>query len=205
MKKAMKWLPLCFLVLCSCIRRQANEPVADKEDAVGSTVEASSNEVSSAEMSSSETSSTDASSVEVSSDDQASNSDTWSDAEMPETIAQTLPKTAIKRDEQGNMELYVNLDIEASEDHPNQWSLWLRDKKTGKVIFLIHTNNDAKPRWEEMTDANALEVPLEEIAAGDCDRAFLIPNAPGKVFVEGCPDARNVWSYIYDIYMQRII
>ncbi len=210
MKKAMKWLPLCFLVLCSCIRRQANEPVADKGDALGSTVEASSNEVSSAEMSSSETSSSDASSieassVEASSDDQASNSDNWSDAEMPEAIAQTLPKTAVKRDEQGNMELYVNLDIEVSEDHPNQWSLWLRDKETGKVIFLIHTNNDAKPRWEEMTDANALEVPLEEIAAGDCDRAFLIPNAPGKVFVEGCPDGRNVWSYIYDINMQRII
>ena len=83
MKKAMKWLPLCFLVLCSCIRQQANEPVADKGEAVGSTVEVPSNEVSSAEMSSSETSSPDASSVEASSEDQASNSDTWSDAEMP--------------------------------------------------------------------------------------------------------------------------
>ena len=129
----------------------------------------------------------------------------WSDAAMPEGILQTLPNTAILCDSKGSFELYKNLDIESSDDHPNQWSLWLRDKETGKVIFLIQTNNDAEPRWEEMTDANALEVPLEQIAAGECDQAFLIPNAPGKVFVEGCPDGRNIWSYIYDFYMQRII
>ena len=129
----------------------------------------------------------------------------WSDASMPEGILQTLPKTAILCDIKGSFELYKNLDIESCDEHPNQWSLWLRDKETGKVIFLIQTNNDAEPRWEEMTDANALEVPLEQIAAGDCDQVFLIPNAPGKVFVEGCPDGRNIWSYIYDIYMQRII
>ena len=129
----------------------------------------------------------------------------WSDAAMPEGILQTLPNTAILCDSKGSFELYKNLDIESSDDHPNQWSLWLRDKETGKVIFLIQTNNDAEPRWEEMTDANALEVPLEQIVAGECDQAFLIPNAPGKVFVEGCPDARNIWSYIYDFYMGRII
>ena len=124
---------------------------------------------------------------------------------MPEGILQTLPKTAILCDIKGSFELYKNLDIEPCDEHPNQWSLWLRDKETGKVIFLIQTNNDAEPRWEEMTDANALEVPLEQIAAGDCDQVFLIPKAPGKVFVEGCPDGRNIWSYIYDFYMQRII
>lgn len=129
----------------------------------------------------------------------------WSDAAMPEGILQTLPNTAILCDSKGSFELYKNLDIESSDEHPNQWSLWLKDKETGKVIFLIQTNNDAEPRWKEMTDANALEVPLEQIAAGDCDQAFLIPNAPGKVFVEGCPDARNIWSYIYDFYMGRII
>ena len=192
-------------MMCSCVSRQAKEPVADNEDTLTTKVEASAVEAVSDDVSSDDVSSAEASSNEASSGDPASKTDSWSEVELPEAIAQTLPKTAIKRDEQGNMELYVNLDIEASEDHPNQWSLWLRDKKTGKVIFLIHTNNDAAPRWEEMTDANALEVPLEQIAAGDCDRAFLIPNAPGKVFVEGCPDARNVWSYIYDIYMQRII
>ena len=124
---------------------------------------------------------------------------------MPEGILQTLPKTAILCDIKGSFELYKNLDVECCDEHPNQWSLWLRDKETGKVIFLIQTNNDAEPRWEEMTDASALEVPLEQIAAGDCDQVFLIPNAPGKVFVEGCPDGRNIWSYIYDFYMQRII
>ena len=67
----------------------------------------------------------------------------WSDASMPEGILQTLPKTAILCDIKGSFELYKNLDIESCDEHPNQWSLWLRDKETGKVIFLIQTNNDA--------------------------------------------------------------
>ena len=184
---------LLVVLMCSCARKQGDGTVAVDENAVPAAVEVE-----------------EQSAVEIAEQSAAEKADSiaynnWSDAEMADGIAQTLPNTAILCDSVGSFELYKNLDIKESDEHPNQWSLWLKDKETGKVIFLIHTNNEAEPRWEEMTDANALEVPLEQIAAGDCDRAFLIPNAPGKVYVEGCPDARNIWSYIYDIYMQRII
>ena len=186
----MRNTTLCSLLLvflaCSCVKRQTSESAEGDASAQPSVEAVESND-----------------SNETAGDSIANNN--WSDVAMPEGILQTLPKTAILCDIKGSFELYKNLDIECCDEHPNQWSLWLRDKETGKVIFLIQTNNDAEPRWEEMTDVNALEVPLEQIAAGDCDQAFLIPNAPGKVFVEGCPDGRNIWSYIYDFNMQRII
>ena len=186
----MRNTTLCSLLLvllaCSCVKRQTSESAEGDASAQPSVEAVESND-----------------SNETAGDSIANNN--WSDVAMPEGILQTLPKTAILCDIKGSFELYKNLDIECCDEHPNQWSLWLRDKETGKVIFLIQTNNDAEPRWEEMTDVNALEVPLEQIAAGDCDQAFLIPNAPGKVFVEGCPDGRNIWSYIYNFNMQRII
>lgn len=186
MRKAICWAMLSVVVLASsCIGRKDKGPVVDN-DGAGKTAnkqEATGN----------------------AGDETASIADVWSDATLPEGIAQKLPNTAVLRDVKGRMELYTNLDIAESDEHPNQWSLWLRDNKTEKVVFLIHTNNDAKPRWEQMKDRNAVEVPLEQIAAGDCDEAFLIPNGRGLVFVEGCPDSRNVWSYIYDIYNGRII
>ena len=181
MRKAICWVLLSVVVLgSSCIGRKDKGPVADNDGTLKTANDSTLEE-------------------------QASIADVWSDAMLPEGIAQKLPNTAVLRDVKGRMELYTNLDIKESDERPNQWSLWLRDNKTEKVVFLFHTNNDAEPRWEQMEGGNAVEVPLEQIAAGDCDQAFLIPNGRGLVFVEGCPDSRNVWSYIYDIYNERII
>jgi len=117
----------------------------------------------------------------------------------------TLPNTAIRKDEKAEWELYINLDVAATEDHPNQWSVWVANKQTGGVRCLFQTNNDASPKWEEMKDGDAIGVGLEEIAAGDCDVALLVPGEPYKVYVEGCPDGRNVWSYLYDMGTGHIV
>jgi len=116
-----------------------------------------------------------------------------------------LPNTAIRKDEKADWELYVNLDIKAYDDVPNQWSVWLVNKQTGSTQCLLHTNNDAAPKWEEMKDGNAIVVAPEDIAAGDCDVALLVPGDPYKVYVEGCPDGRNVWSYLYDTQTRSIL
>ena len=112
---------------------------------------------------------------------------------------QTLPNTAVQKDENAEVILYTNLDIKGTEDSNSQASVWLKYKESGKVRFLFNTNNDAKPRWNDMKDGNGVNVPIEEIAAGECDKCRLIPWDKDKVFVEGCPDSRNIWSYIYDI------
>lgn len=113
-------------------------------------------------------------------------------------IEQTLPNTALKKDESKNYELYANLDIEASQSISAQWSIWIKDKRTEKVYFLFQTNNDAEERWSEMTGNNATDVPFEEIAAGDCNNSHFLPWDDNKIFVEGSPDGHEVWSYIYD-------
>ena len=145
---------LLMALMCSCVKRQTGES-AEGDASVQTSIEA-------VEQNDSNEAAQDGN--EMARDSIVE--EDWSDASMPEGILQTLPKTAILCDIKGSFELYKNLDIECCDEHPNQWSLWLRDKETGKVIFLIQTNNDAEPRWEEMTDASALEVPLEQIAPG---------------------------------------
>ena len=52
-----------------------------------------------------------------------------------------------------------------------------------------------------MTDeeANAIDVPFSQIAAAD--KAMIAPGDVNKVIVEGCPDGRNIWTYIIDPYI----
>ena len=56
-----------------------------------------------------------------------------------------------------------------------------------------------------MQDGNGIKVSIDLIAAGDCNTALFIPWDADKIFVEGCPDRRNVWSYIIDIKTREAI
>ena len=65
--------------------------------------------------------------------------------------------------------------------------------------------NPAAPRWDQMQDGNGIKVPIDLIAAGNCFTALFIPWDADKIFVEGCPDDRNVWSYVIDIKTREAI
>lgn len=114
-----------------------------------------------------------------------------------------LPEEAELKDEDNDRELYVNVDGVGSEN--GQYSLWLRDKNTGLVTYLFATENTAAPRWSQMQDGNGIKVSIDEIAAGNCNTALFIPWDADKIFVEGCPDERNIWSYIIDIKTKEAI
>ena len=127
-------------------------------------------------------------------------------AEETEDMEETdvrLPEEAELKDEDNDRELYVNVDGVGSEN--GQWSVWMRDKITGIVTYLFATENTAAPRWSEMQDGNGIKVSIDEIAAGNCYTALFIPWDSDKIFVEGCPDDRNVWSYIIDINTKEAI
>lgn len=117
----------------------------------------------------------------------------------PEDDFQEMPEEAVLKYENSEAALYINQDVEGSESRQPQYSVWLKDKKSGEVKLLFTTNNDAESKWSQMKHGNGTKVTNEEIAAGDCDKCQLIPWDKNKVYVEGCPDSRNVWSYIYDI------
>ena len=79
-------------------------------------------------------------------------------------------------------------------------SVWLTNKRTGKVFRVCVTNPMAEAQWENMNgdQSDAIDVPLTQIAAAD--KAIIVPGDNVKIIVEGCPDARNIWSYIIDPY-----
>lgn len=121
-----------------------------------------------------------------------------------EPIAE-MPKTAVRQpDAHFQHAVYVNVDRPSANEGEIEavCSVWLADERTGTVIKVCVTNPMAELQWERMKgrDADAVDVPITQIAAAD--RAYLVPGDVSKVIVEGCPDNRNIWTYIIDPYTQ---
>ena len=125
-------------------------------------------------------------------------------AEAPDTLTQTLqepsqalPDGAVKADEVNGLFVFTKLVQKASEDSPvDVKSLWLYDQKTSRVDSLFTTNPFAELRWADM-NGSPVEVPLSQIAAAD--KVCFVPGHPQLLLVEGCPEARNIWTYIVDL------
>ncbi len=98
--------------------------------------------------------------------------------------------------------VYVNVDKSASGEGEmdDVRSVWLANERSGTVIKVCVTNPMAEPQWNKMSgkDADGVSVALTQIAAAD--KAMIAPGDVSKVIVEGCPDGRNIWTYIIDPY-----
>ena len=108
-----------------------------------------------------------------------------------------IPKTANRVDSHFQIAVYVNEDKAPNEDDLcGVYTVWLADERAGTAKKLCQTNPNAQAQWEKMKkeDSDAVEVPIDQIAIAS--KAYVAPY--GKVIVEGCPDARNVWTYIID-------
>ena len=119
--------------------------------------------------------------------------------DSPTTIVhEELPAGAEKVDETAKRALYTKVEKEASEEEPvNTVSVWIEDKETHHATRLFTTNPLSEPLWNQMKDNMPVEVALEDIAAADA--ACFIPFDTSKILVEGCPDSRNIWSYVVDL------
>ncbi len=114
-----------------------------------------------------------------------------------------MPKTAVRQpDSQPPYVLYINVDKPASSESAMDEvkSVWLANEKSGTVVKVCVTNPMAEAQWDKMSSSNAggISVPLTQIAAAD--KAMIAPGDVRKVIVEGCPDGRNIWTYIIDPY-----
>lgn len=110
-----------------------------------------------------------------------------------------LPKTAVRTDSHQQYSLYVNEEqAGADEAEVGTYSVWLADERAGTVLKVCQTNPTAAAQWERMKGekADAVDVPMQLIATAE--RAYFAPGDVSKIIVEGCPDARNVWTYIID-------
>ena len=119
-----------------------------------------------------------------------------------ETDIDSLPKSAEKTDSHFQYAVYVNKETLGDEDSGEEgvYTVWLVDERWGKAVMACRTNPTAPPQWERMEGENpdAVDVPLHLIASAS--EAWLAPGDVSKVIVQGCPDGRNVWTYIIDTF-----
>jgi hypothetical protein len=119
-----------------------------------------------------------------------------------------MPKTAVRQpDAYFQHAVYINVDRPSANEGEIETicSVWLADEKAGMVLKVCVTNPMAELQWERMQgrDADAVDVPITQIAAAD--KAYVAPGDVSKVIVEGCPDSRNIWTYIIDPYSQTAL
>ena len=112
--------------------------------------------------------------------------------------ASEMPKTAKLVDNRGQLALYVDVEKNADETH-DYYTVWLMDEKAKTVQRVCYTNPTAAAPWAEMRgeDADAVEVPIHLIATAE--QAYFAPGKGTKILVEGCPDGRNICTYIIDM------
>ena len=116
------------------------------------------------------------------------------EAEVAEFVP--LPDHAEKKDEVADRILYLVTEKETDEEC---YSVWLKNKKTSEVKCLFRTNSTGDTKWDLMADGNGIAVSADEITVGYCYKCMFLPWNKDKVYIEGCPDGRNVWSYVFDI------
>ena len=112
-----------------------------------------------------------------------------------------MPKTTVRQpDAHFQHAVYVNIDKPASGEGEMDaiYSVWLADERAGTVIKVCVTNPMAELQWQKMKGKDAVNVPITQIASAD--KAYIAPGDVSKVIVEGCPDGRNIWTYIIDPY-----
>ena len=120
--------------------------------------------------------------------------------QQDEMDASELPKTAKLMDNRNQLALYVNEDQAPTEDEPNaSYTVWLVNEETNKMQRVCKTNPTAAAPWEEMSRENsdAVEVPIHLIATAE--QAYFVPGKGTNILVEGCPDGRNIWTYIINM------
>lgn len=113
-----------------------------------------------------------------------------------------LPSTAQRMDNFFQTALFFNVEEETPD--AKIVSIWLSDERSGTVSKLCVTNPSAKPRWEELaTKKEGVEVGVNEIAVAE--QGWLFPGDCSKIIVQGCPDARNIWTYLIDTEAQTVM
>ena len=114
----------------------------------------------------------------------------------------SMPKTAEKTDSHFQFAVYVNKETMGEEASAEEavYTVWLVNERWGKAIMACRTNPMAPTQWDRMKGDNpdAVDVPLDMIASAS--EAWLAPGDVSKVVVQGCPDGRNIWTYIIDPY-----
>lgn len=113
-----------------------------------------------------------------------------------------MPMSAEFADENRHYEFYVNEEEPPRDDFDVAIrSLWLYDKGTGKSSRLFTTVRPEYFCWYKVDGDRGDEYPIDSITALN----KVIPYDEDKLIVQGCPDARNDFTYIIHIPERKAI
>ena len=94
-------------------------------------------------------------------------------------------------------EAYEDMD-EAEEEVRLPDDAEFKDEDEGRELYVNLDGVGSE-------NGNGIKTSIDLIAAGNCFTTLFIPWDADKIFVEGCPDNRNVWSYIIDMNTREVI
>lgn len=126
--------------------------------------------------------------------------------EVQEFDLSELPSGAEEQDRVFNHVLYVNVEEAPNEDDPvGVYTVWVADERWDNLRRVITTNPTAVAPWDQMSGKNAdgVAVPMHLIAVASS--AQYASEDLSKIVVEGCPDGRNMWTYIIDLIKRTAI
>ena len=104
-----------------------------------------------------------------------------------------IPEGATLQDEAfGTM---VFLHVDDSTCHPNKVTIWAFNKDTQDAKRIVSTTGESVAVWCK-SDTIKSEWHKDSIASIYSAKIISWPNEPLRIVVDGCPDRRNVWSFI---------
>ena len=107
-----------------------------------------------------------------------------------------IPSKAKFADENDYYEVYVDEETQAEDwMDVTKVSLWLYNKSTKQSFKLLSTIDPGSYSWYQPDGEEGLDFPIDSITAIHT----IIPVDSTTLIVEGCPDSRNIYSYIIDI------
>lgn len=107
-----------------------------------------------------------------------------------------IPANAKFADENKYYEVYINEEVAPKNEFDvAQVSVWLYYKSAKQSVKLLTTAPPKGFRWYQPDGTEGFDFPIDSISAIH----KVIPVDLSTLIVEGCPDVRNLYSYIIDI------
>ncbi|MDE5848677.1 MAG: hypothetical protein K2H38_00865 [Muribaculaceae bacterium] len=100
--------------------------------------------------------------------------------------------------ETDSIALYREIITQAKDEYDiAEFILWMEKKSSGEKTEILRTVRPDWHCWYIADGAEFVEVPIDSILA--LSRAYIWNEDPLKIIIEGCPDARNEFSYFIDV------
>ena len=119
---------------------------------------------------------------------------------MPPLKPVQLPSTAVLQDEQLGYKVWINEDKKPSEDFAGEYSVYYSQPKSENVYFLLKTNPDLSAvNYQNWPDKYFQGVEIDKVFAASEAKIVPLEFDQVGVVLSGCPDSRNVFSYLVRI------